>query len=147
PVVGGIPQPPAACVSAVQSTYSGNAQLTSLGMAALTNFGCYVQGAGILTPPAFGTVGDATRGIFTGPPLYNVDFSLQKDWKLKERYTVQFRGEFFNIFNHPNLALPSSINPEKGITPGICSGFGGSCSTPDTGDPLGAGGSRHVQLG
>jgi hypothetical protein len=145
--VGG---PPTACVNAVQAAYPSNAQLQSLAMAALTNLGCYVQGGGVLTPPAYGTVGNATRGIFRARPFYNLDFSISKDWKFRERYTAQFRAEFFNAFNHPNFAQPSVLDPEKGNSPGVCSGFGGSCSTPDAqgGDPvLGAGGPRAIQLG
>ena len=138
---------PAACVNAVQANYAGNATLEGLGMAALTNLGCYVQNGGVLTPPAYGTMGDSTRGIFTGPPFYDADISLAKNWTIKERYTAQFRAEFFNIFNHPAFALPASEDPEKGNTPNACAGFGASCTTPDTGDPLGAGGPRHIQLG
>ena len=119
-------------------------------MASLTNLGCYVQGSGVLTPPAYGVIGDAHRGIFHAQPFYNVDFSVFKEFKFKEKYTAQFRAEFFNAFNHPNFAQPSVLDPEKGISPGVCSGFGGSCSTPDAqgGDPvLGAGGPRAIQLG
>ena len=114
-------------------------------MASLTNLGCYVQGAGVLTPPAYGTIGNATRGIFHAQPFYNVDFSVFKEWKYKERYTAEFRVEFFNLFNRPNfVATPTVIEPEGGL------GFGCTCLTPDAqqGDPVfGAGGPRNIQLG
>ena len=84
-LAGGIP---AACVSAAQAPYGGNAQLQSLALAALTNLGCYVRGGGVLTPPAYGTIGNAGRNIFSGPSYKNVDLSVAKDWKVKELLTV-----------------------------------------------------------
>ena len=89
PVVGGVPQPPAACMSAAQAN-------GPLAVASLMNFGCYVKGAGVLTPPAYGSIGTAGRNQFSGPGYDNVDFSVFKLWKLKERYSAEFRVEFFN---------------------------------------------------
>ena len=48
----------------------------------------------------FGTLG---RGAIRGPGLANVDFSVNKNWKVRERFGVQFRAEMFNVFNHVNL--------------------------------------------
>jgi hypothetical protein len=36
----------------------------------------------------------------------NTDFSAFKNFRIGERYTVQFRGEFFNLFNHAQFYLP-----------------------------------------
>jgi hypothetical protein len=83
-----------------------------------------------------------------------VDFSISKTNKLTERLTMQLRAEFFNIFNHPNFALPGgtiipgvnadgSINPDAGRA-------GLITQTPDVaqGNPgLGGGGPRVIQLG
>jgi hypothetical protein len=52
----------------------------------------------------YGTLG---RNTMRGPRASNFDFSLFKHFSLTERVKLQFRGEFFNIFNHPNLALPN----------------------------------------
>jgi hypothetical protein len=41
-----------------------------------------------------------------GPKLVDVDFSLFKNTHITERFVAQFRAEFFNIFNHPNLQAP-----------------------------------------
>jgi len=41
-----------------------------------------------------------------GPPFKRMDFSTFKNMKLTERFTLQFRAEFFNIFNHPNFNAP-----------------------------------------
>jgi len=44
--------------------------------------------------------------IFRSLPYYNWDLSLTKAMKFKERLTTQFRAEFFNILNHPNISNP-----------------------------------------
>ena len=41
----------------------------------------------------------------SGPRFVNTDFSAFKNFRIRERYTVQFRGEFFNLFNHPQFGL------------------------------------------
>jgi hypothetical protein len=53
--------------------------------------------------PAAGSFGNLGRGAIRGPGIKNVDFSLAKNWKIRERYGVQFRSEFFNVFNHANF--------------------------------------------
>ncbi len=58
-----------------------------------------------------GTFGDSARDIIHGPPGFNVDSALIKNWSILERYTVQLRFEFFNAFNHPIMA-----NPDTGPT-------------------------------
>jgi len=135
-----------ACLTAAQAPYAAGSQLQMLATAALANYGCYVQNGGILTPPAFGTLGNACCNIFRGPAYYNVDLSVSKIWKFKERYSAQFRAEFFNFFNRADYApVPAATDPNKNQ-------FGCSCSTPDTStlnpNPvLGSGGPRHIQFG
>jgi hypothetical protein len=137
----------AACQSAAVAPYGGaGTTLGQLALAALANNTCYAQGGGYLTPPAYGTVGDAGNGIFTGPVYRNVDFSVAKIWTLKERYSAQFRVEFFNLFNRADFSTPgtSGSDPSKGIN----GGFGYATSTPDSTNPvLGSGGPRHIQFG
>ena len=128
------------CQAAAEAPYTGNAQLVKLADAALLNAGCYARGGGFLTPPAYGTLGNAGRNIFRGQPYYNVDFSVSKIWHVKERYSAQFRAEFFNLFNRANFAAP-------GVDP-TSSGFGVGVTTPDNSNPvLGSGGPRHIQFG
>ena len=52
----------------------------------------------------FGTLG---RNTMRGPRYFNLDFSLFKSFSFTERVKLQFRSEFFNIFNHQNLAIPN----------------------------------------
>jgi hypothetical protein len=58
--------------------------------------------------PAPYTFGNEGRNNMTGPPFKNVDFSAYKDFFLTERIRLQFRSEFFNVFNHPSFGLPDN---------------------------------------
>ena len=60
------------------------------------------------TLPAPYTFGNEGRNNLTGPPFKNLDFSVYKDFLLMERLRLQFRTEFFNIFNHPSFGLPDN---------------------------------------
>src|SRR5262249_7761736 len=67
--------------------------------------------------PAAGKFGTLGRGAIRVPGINNVDFSVVKNWRLKESYGLQFRAEMFNVFNHPNfigvdnnLALDNNIH-------------------------------------
>jgi Carboxypeptidase regulatory-like domain/TonB dependent receptor len=59
------------------------------------------------TVPATGTFGNAARGSISGPGLINLDISAQKYFAFTERQRVEFRVEFFNTLNHPNLGTPN----------------------------------------
>jgi hypothetical protein len=125
-----------------------------LAVAALANLGCYANGSSILIPPAFGSYGTAGANIFRGMPYYNLDFSVTKTFKFKERLTAQFRAEAFNLFNHPNISNPfggpGGDNSFTDPTAGAGAGFGFRNSTPDVTSSnavLGSGGPRAIQLG
>jgi hypothetical protein len=58
-------------------------------------------------PAAGGELGDASRTPLSGPGFVNTDFSLIKQFRLPwEGMGLSFRAEFFNLFNHPQFALP-----------------------------------------
>jgi len=52
-------------------------------------------------------------GIVRGPHQLNFDFSAGKIFKITERQNVQFRTDFFNIFNHAQFALPEGPNNQN----------------------------------
>ncbi|HKG98325.1 MAG TPA: hypothetical protein VKA97_10940, partial [Pyrinomonadaceae bacterium] len=80
--------------------------------------------------PAPGQLGTLGKGAVRGKAITNVDFSMAKNWRLKERYGFQFRAEFFNLFNHPNFV---------GFDTALNSGGFGTLNTAQS--------SREIQLG
>jgi len=52
--------------------------------------------------------GDSGSGIILGPGQFNWDMSLLKNTHITERQNIQFRAEFFNIFNHPQFTNPNA---------------------------------------
>jgi hypothetical protein len=54
-----------------------------------------------------GFIGTADNRFFHGPGIANYDLALLKDLPLTERFRLQFRGEFFNVFNHAQFLNPS----------------------------------------
>ena len=116
----------------------------------LAFFGCYAQGNSIMLPPPLGQFGNMGRNTFPDTGFRNVDFSVAKNWHFGERLRAQFRAEFFNIFNHPNLANPYGGQNGFGFNDPSVQPFGCGCATPDVAaaNPvIGSGGSRAVQLG
>jgi hypothetical protein len=58
--------------------------------------------------PRQGTLG---RNSLRGFPFWQLDFAVRRQFNFNERVNLQFRAEFFNLFNHPNFADPTaSIN-------------------------------------
>ncbi len=94
-------------VARADQTCSGH--LSNPTMAKWFNTSCF--GA-----PANGTWGNAGTGILIGPHTFSGDFSVSKNFPIRESMTLQFRAEMFNVFNHPNLAMPNTTanNPNFG---------------------------------
>lgn len=61
--------------------------------------GCFVA------PPSF-TFGNAGRNILIGPGAVNFDFGALKSFPISERRRLEFRSEFFNLFNTPQFNPP-----------------------------------------
>jgi outer membrane receptor protein involved in Fe transport len=106
---------------------------------------------GYINPLAFidptGNFGDLGRDAIYGPGFWNIDFSITKNTNITERLALQLRAELFNIFNHPQFALPGG-SISAGSPLAECSGCF-STSTPDVaqGNPgLGGGGPRVLQF-
>ncbi|HEY6849577.1 MAG TPA: carboxypeptidase regulatory-like domain-containing protein [Terracidiphilus sp.] len=120
-------------------------------LASLNFAGCYRVKNSVMTPPAPGTFGLMGRNTFRDSGFKNWDFSMHKSWKWRERYSAQFRAEFFNFINHPNFANPYGGQNGWGHNdPSVPGEFGCGCATPDvaaSNPVIGSGGSRAVQLG
>jgi hypothetical protein len=72
--------------------------------------------------PTAGTWGNLGRGTFIGPGLAEVDLSLFKNLRVREKVNAQLRGEVFNVMNHANFASPNAtvfssgaISPSAGL--------------------------------
>lgn len=90
----------------------------------------------IPTPGFFGNLG---RNVTFGPGLVNFDFSLVKNTTITERTNLQFRAEFFNLFNRPDFAVPSGLTLTSSAAGHIQPDFGHITSTNTT--------SRQIQAG
>jgi len=65
---------------------------------------------------ALGTFGTANRRFFHGPGINNFDMGLSKRVQITEKKALEFRGEFFNIFNHAQFLNPSGdIDGNMGV--------------------------------
>jgi hypothetical protein len=58
--------------------------------------------------PAPGFFGNVGNGTIAGPGLIVFNMALYKDFRIHEHLTLQFRSEFFNVFNHTNINGPST---------------------------------------
>jgi hypothetical protein len=76
---------------------------------AVDQSGSWFNTCAFVQPPA-GQFGNAGRNILTGPGLRNLDFSLSRSIPLRgDKYHPQFRGEFFNMLDHPNFDIPNYV--------------------------------------
>jgi hypothetical protein len=93
--------------------------------------------AAFLQPPNnSGFYGNLGRDTFTGPGLATWDFSVLKDTRIRERLSLQFRAEIFNLLNRANFNTPNLIV----FTPSGVSGTVGAITSTSTT-------SRQVQFG
>jgi hypothetical protein len=102
-----------------------------------------------INPAAFATpageFGTAPRNLVRGPGTWQIDLGAGKTFPLPERGRIEFRSEFYNIFNHPQLGQPqSTFNPTN------TTGFGSIINTVNTAvspvTPVGSGTPREMQF-
>jgi hypothetical protein len=93
--------------------------------------------------PANGTIGNTGRNSVRQPGIAQLDVGIFKAFKIRERYSVKFKWDVFNVLNHAMFAYETG-----NIT---SSGFGKLFATPDVGlgfNPvLGTGAQRNMQFG
>jgi hypothetical protein len=110
--------------------------------------------------PAAGAFGNSSRNSLTGPGLQQFDITLSKKFRVAEGKNVEFRSEFYNIFNHANFANPGNLRlaaglptgpGAAGIQPGVAfapSTAGGNFGvlTSTVSNQIGIGTNRQIQL-
>jgi hypothetical protein len=88
----------------------------------------WINAAAFVAPPydpqtgALLRYGNAGNGLIRSPNVWQVDFSVEKGIRIKERYTFQLGAQIFNILNHTQLADPNtsftySCNPDPSKFP------------------------------
>jgi hypothetical protein len=92
---------------------------------------------GLFSFPAFGGPGNLGRNHFVGPGYKNFDMVIAKNTKITERFNVEFRSEYYNVFNHPNFQPPDDSISDAS--------FGQS--TAEVGRNDGTTGARQLQFG
>jgi hypothetical protein len=84
-----------------------------------SNASDYVKISCFSVPNPINRLGTSGRNSVIGPGLINVDFSLFKNFAIREALKGQFRAEFFNVLNHPNFQSPNDnrviLNPDGTI--------------------------------
>jgi outer membrane receptor protein involved in Fe transport len=69
--------------------------------------GSYFNTSAFAVAPQY-TFGNLGRNALHGPAYYNTDFGAFKNFSLTERFRLQFRAEFFNVFNNKAFNTPDS---------------------------------------
>lgn len=100
--------------------------------------------------PAVGAWGNAGRNLLTGPPLWQDDSAVEKNFEVTERNHIIFRAEAFNIFNRSQYGQPSSSlsvttkNGARALT--VPSSFGTITSTVNSAGLVGTGTPRVLEF-
>jgi outer membrane receptor protein involved in Fe transport len=100
--------------SAFQATTADLAPGRSLGSALKSGsvnsrLNAYFDPTAFEIPTAYGDFGQLGRNIARGPKQINTDLSIAKMFPIRERQNIEFRAEFFNLFNNVNWANPVSV--------------------------------------
>jgi hypothetical protein len=93
-------------VGAVHITGGRNGYFTTTAGVPLAARGTPGDTIGPWRRPAFGTFGNTARNSLRGPGFFQADFSVAKNFSIKENLSCQFRTDIFNLFNKVNLDNP-----------------------------------------
>jgi Carboxypeptidase regulatory-like domain/TonB dependent receptor len=100
--------------------------------------------------PAVGAWGNAGRNLITGPPLWQDDSAVEKNFRITERNNLIFRAEAFNIFNRAQYGQPSSslsVTTKSGVrTLTVPASFGTITSTVNSVGLVGTGTPRVLEF-
>jgi hypothetical protein len=102
----------------------------------LRTFSTPIDGTGIFSTPlrdglplanSMPKGGNLGRNTFRGPSFANWNFSLAKRIPISERLALQFRGDFYNLWNHRNFG-----NPDAVMSNAVLGTFGRNATDPGT---------------
>ena len=100
--------------------------------------------------PAVGAWGNADRNLITGPPLWQDDSAVEKNFRITERNNLIFRAEAFNIFNRAQYGQPSSslsVTTKSGVRAlTVPASFGTITSTVNSAGLVGTGTPRVLEF-
>jgi hypothetical protein len=68
----------------------------------------YFAGYTFTTPPASAPYGNVGRNSFRTPNFDQWDFSVDKNFRIREKARLQLRAEFFDVLNHTNFGIPNT---------------------------------------
>ncbi len=108
----------------------GNTQTADQVLSHVAILGGHGPGEPYFNPNAFAPItgvrfGTSGRDILRGPGFFNIDLSLARNFKIKERFDLQFRADAFGLTNTPQFANPSTSVSDAIFTNGIVSDLNG----------------------
>ncbi len=103
--------------------------------------------------PAPGTYGNLARNALRGPGFRQFDMMVTRRFAIRERQSIEFRADFYNLLNAVNFSSPPatlpnaapSLQPGQAFSTQSAPGFGVITST--VGRTVGIGTSRQIQIG
>jgi len=111
--------------------------------------GKIINAAAFTTPVPATAQGDLGRNTLRGFGATQWDITLRRQFRFTERLSLQFRGDFFNILNHPNFGSPINYlsSPQFGQSTQMLNNYLGSGGQSGGLNPLyQIGGPRSIQL-
>jgi hypothetical protein len=111
--------------------------------------GKIINAAAFTTPVPATAQGDLGRNALRGFGATQWDITLRRQFRFTERFSLQFRGDFFNILNHPNFGSPITYlsSPQFGHATQMLNNYLGSGGQSGGLNPLyQIGGPRSIQL-
>jgi hypothetical protein len=152
---------PAAGSIAVINTPGGGSTRSTRRPNLIASVNPYIKDMGSLqwlNPAAFsipepGSYGNLARNALRGPGFRQFDMMLTRKFQVREGHALEFRADFYNLFNTVNFSSPPatlpnaapSLQPGQAFSSQSAPGFGVITST--VGRTIGIGTSRQIQLG
>jgi hypothetical protein len=88
--------------------YGGSACSPTAHCKSWLNPASFINNPSPVSPAFLPTYGDIVKGSFVGPRYTDIDAAIARDFPFTERAKLQFRAEYFNLFNHTNFGDPTT---------------------------------------